>query len=259
VPATLEVAVGAAKAVGELLRDRWLTRSEVRRKGPVDLLTDADLAAEALLLDLLEAATPGCEIVAEETRADGAGIGDCWYVDPLDGTTNFAHRFPHFAISIAFARRGVPEIGAVYDPLRDEMFSSRRGQGAWLNGHRIHVSETGTLNDALLGTGFPYDRRDRAAFYLRHVERFMVLSQGLRRAGAAALDLCYVAAGRLDGFWEWGLRSWDTAAGILLVEEAGGTVSDVRGMPYALGGRHILATNGLIHGEMRTVFLDLPE
>ena len=244
-------------AVGELLRQRWDAPAEVRHKGAVDLITDADLAAEALAVRMLTEATPTYGIIAEESAPAPGTTSACWYVDPLDGTTNFAHRFPHVAVSIALVRDGMSEVGVVYDPLRRELFSAVRGRGAHLNGRPMHVSATATLNDALLATGFAYDRRERAAFYLRHFQHFMVRSQGLRRVGSAALDLSYVAAGRLDAFWEWNLRSWDTAAGRILVAEAGGSVSDCSGSPHQLTGPHILASNGALHAVLVKEFATL--
>jgi myo-inositol-1(or 4)-monophosphatase len=175
-------------------------------------------------------------------------------VDPLDGTTNFAHRYPHVAVSIALAHHGEVILGVVHDPLRDEQFAAARGAGASLNGRPIRVSDIPTLDRALLATGFPYDRRQRAAFYLRYVERFLQSGQCVRRGGCAALDLCYVACGRLDGFWEWNLKPWDTAAGALIVAEAGGAVSDFAGQPFSPQGPQILASNGDIHGEMLREF-----
>jgi myo-inositol-1(or 4)-monophosphatase len=253
----LRVAVDTAAAVGALLRDRYEATREVRYKGAVDLVTDADLAAEALAVRRLAEAFPDHSIVAEETRSDSPEGSACWYVDPLDGTTNFAHRLPHFAVSLAFAERRQLTVGVVYDPMRDETFTARRGGGAFLNGRPIRTSAITAMDQALLGTGFPYDRRERAAFYLRHVEHFLTRSQGIRRAGCAALDLCFVAAGRLDAFWEWNLKAWDTAAGALIVREAGGIVSDFAARPFAIGGTQILAANPDLHPQMIAEFASL--
>lgn len=250
VPDPLHVATETARAVGKLLRARWDVATEIRYKGPVDLVTDADLAAEDLALRMLRQAFPEHAIVAEETSPNATSSTYCWYVDPLDGTTNFAHRYPHFAVSIALTCAGEPVLGVIHDPLRQELFGATRGGGAYLNGKAIRVSTTPTLNQGLLATGFPYDRRERASFYMGHFQHFLQRSQGIRRGGCAALDLCYVASGRLDGFWEWHLKPWDTAAGSLIVTEAGGAVSDFRNGPFHPGDPQILASNGAIHSEL---------
>jgi myo-inositol-1(or 4)-monophosphatase len=247
----VHVATETARAVGAVLRTKWSLPSQVQqKKSAVDLVTDADLEAERVAVARLREAFPDHTIVAEETLAQVEPRGYCWYVDPLDGTTNFAHRYPHFAVSIALAHEGELVVGVVFDPLREELFAASRGRGATLNGQTIRVSDTPTLDRALLATGFPYDRRVRAPFYLRTVEQVLTRCQGIRRAGAAALDLCYVASGRLDGFWEWYLRPWDTAAGGLIVQEAGGTLSDFSGQPHELTGPQIAASNTAIHGEL---------
>jgi len=176
-----------------------------------------------------------------------------WYLDPLDGTTNFAHGFPHFAVSLALERGGKLLLGIVHDPLRNETFCARRGGGASLNGRPIHVSAVTDLEQALLGTGFPYDRREHLDFYLGFLADFMVRAQGVRRVGSAALDLCYVACGRLDGFWEWKLKPWDTAAGALIVAEAGGVVTDFRGAAFDAFGEQTLASNGSLHATMTRI------
>ena len=173
-----------------------------------------------------------------------------WIIDPLDGTVNFAHGFPMFCVSIAFEAAGVVEYGVVYDPLRDELFEARRGGGALANGRPLQVSRVDRLDAALVATGFPYDIRERLPETLARMGRVMGVSQGLRRAGSAALDLAYVAAGRLDGFWEENLKPWDTAAGVLLVAEAGGAVTTFTGTPYSLSSKNILASNGLLHRDL---------
>ncbi len=247
----MAVATATARAVGELLLSHWnAPTTEIRFKGEVDLVTNADLAAEALAIRLLRAAFPDHTIIAEESAQPTPPSRDCWYVDPLDGTTNFAHRYPHVAVSIALARDGEVILGVVHDPLRDEQFAAARGAGASFNGRPIRVSDTPTLDRALLATGFPYDRRQRASFYVRYLERFLQSGQCVRRGGCAALDLCYVGCGRLDGFWEWNLKPWDTAAGALIVAEAGGDVSDFEGRRFSPHGTQVLASNGHIHGEM---------
>jgi myo-inositol-1(or 4)-monophosphatase len=254
VPDPIQVASETALAVGELLRERWNSPATVRHKGPVNLVTDADLAAESLAVRMLRDATPEYGIVAEERATGESTQQTCWHVDPLDGTTNYAHRFPHVAVSIALVRDTLPQIGVVYDPLRGELFTAACGEGARLNGSHIHVSATAALDAALLGTGFPYDRRERAGFYLRFFRHFLVRTVDLRRGGSAALDLCWVAAGRLDAFWEWNLQSWDTAAGAVIVAEASGTVSDFRGDLFPLGGAQLLASNGILHPALLAEF-----
>jgi myo-inositol-1(or 4)-monophosphatase len=253
----LEGALRAAAAAGSVLKSCWGRASDISYKGPVDLVTDADVAAERVVVSLLREAFPDHGIVAEESVSDDSTARYRWYVDPLDGTTNFAHRLPHFAVSIALACDGEIIIGVVNDPMRDEVFAAARGGGATLNGVPIRVSKTATLDRALLGTGFPYDRRQHAGFYLQAFERFLTCGQDIRRGGSAALDLCYVGCGRLDGFWEWALRPWDTAAGTIIVTEAGGAVSDFRGAPYRLDGPGILASNGLIATGMIDVLTPL--
>jgi myo-inositol-1(or 4)-monophosphatase len=240
-----------------LLRARWESPIEVRYKGAVDLVTDADRDAEALVIEALRRAFPDHGIVAEESTPQPGASSYRWYVDPLDGTTNFAHRYPYFAVSLALLRDSEIVLGVVYDPLRDELFLAERDRGATLNGAPIHVSDTRVLDRALLATGFPYDRREHPGFYLGFSERFLARSQDIRRSGSAALDLCYVGCGRLDGFWEWKLHPWDTAAGSLIVREGGGTVSDFRGAAHRLGGEQTLASNGHVHAEMVDVLTGL--
>jgi myo-inositol-1(or 4)-monophosphatase len=254
----LETALRAAAAAGDVLRSHWATTSQVSFKGPVDLVTDADVAAQRVIVGMLRESFPDHGIVAEESAPRAASTGYRWYVDPLDGTTNFAHRFPHFAVSIALAHDDEMLLGVVHDPMREEVFAAVRGGGATLNGASIRVSQTGALGHALLGTGFPYDRQQRAGFYVQGLERFLTVSQGIRRGGSAALDLCYVASGRLDGFWEWALQPWDIAAGAIIVTEAGGTVTDFHGQPCLLGGQEILASNGLLADQMVAELSALP-
>lgn len=232
-------------------------REDVQFKGEVDLVTATDKAAEKLLVEHLQEAFPDHAIVAEEgTAADTTKDAEfIWYVDPLDGTTNFAHGHPHFGISLALIRGGDLLFGLVKDPLRDETFVAHAGEGATLNGRRIHVSAVNDLNGALLATGFPYDRRELTDFYLGFVGDFMRRAQGIRRAGTASLDLCYVACGRIDGFWELKLKPWDTSAGALIVREAGGTVSDFRGGAFDPHGSETLASNGRIHAAMVDVLV----
>ncbi len=241
----LGLAVEAARAAGVLLRDRSGLR--VRHKGAVDLVTQVDLACEEAIREVLQRS--GIEILGEE---GGGSRGQTrWIVDPLDGTTNFVHGFPSYCCSIALQVEGDLKIGVIYDPVHDRMFTAQSGLGARCNGERLQVSDRCELGESLVASGFAYDRRERAADYLRFVKVFLEQAQGFRRAGAAAMDLAMVATGQLDGFWEFGLNAWDVAAGVLLVQEAGGQVSDMDGAPLALDSPRLLATNGRIHGAMR--------
>lgn len=248
----LSVAVHAARAAGDLLRMKFGRHLEIRSKGVrSNLVTDADTESEALIRGFIARRFPDDAVLGEESGAHAGGAGR-WIVDPLDGTTNFAHGYPCFCVSIAFEFEGSVVIGAVYDPMRDELFVAQRGAGARRNGGAIAVSVRPQLRDGLLATGFPPlgggELPNLAPF-----EEFMVRGQALRRDGSAALDLCYVAAGRFDGFWEPDLHAWDIAAGALIVEEAGGRVSDYRGEPVTLEGKQIVASNGRIHDEMVAV------
>jgi len=251
------VAHAAAARAGALLRARHRERQEVSFKSEVDLVTAVDREAERLIVETLAAAFPAHGIVAEESPPRPDRDGHRWYVDPLDGTTNFAHGYPHFAVSIALAREDELLLGLVYDPMREESFSALRGGGARLNGAPIGVSDVASLERGLLGTGFPYDRRRQPEFYLAFWHEALRRAQGVRRAGAAALDLCYVACGRLDGFWEWKLHAWDTAAGRLIVEEAGGRVTAFSGAPHRLAGEETAASNGRIHEELLGMIADV--
>lgn len=235
----------AAQAAGEWILSR--RPQQVDHKGAVDLVTEVDLGAEERIRAILERS--GIPVLAEE----GGGASEAttrWIVDPLDGTTNFVHAFPHYAVSIALQVEGELEVGVVLELPAGRLFSAQRGQGATCDGEAISVSNTPTLDRALVASGFAYDRRERPRDYLRFVERMLVEAQGFRRAGAAALDLAYVACGYLDGFWEFNLSPWDVAAGTLLVREAGGLVSDIDGGALALDRPRILASNGHIHRQM---------
>jgi myo-inositol-1(or 4)-monophosphatase len=238
---------------GAIIRDAMGRRRTVEYKSAVDPVTDVDHRAQAIVVDGIRAAYPDDTIVAEEDQGQQRTDGPCWYVDPLDGTANFVHALPHFAVSIAYFEAGRPEAAAVYDPSKDEMFRAARGHGAFLGDQRLGVSEVGELDRALLVSGFPYDRREHIDLYLEYFREFLCSAQDVRRFGSASLDLCYVAAGRFDGFWEWKLRPWDTAAGWLVVEEAGGRVTDFDGGPYDPWLPRILASNGLIHDQTLAV------
>lgn len=253
----LNFAVQIAREAGGILIDR-LGRAQVSHKGTIDLVTEADLAAEELIIDRIRSHYPRHAILAEESGTS-AGItsisGDSdwkWIVDPLDGTTNYSHGYPCFCVSIAIERAGRIEIGVVYDPMRDEVFAAERGQGATLNGRRMRVSEVEDLNRAMLCTGFPYNVRERPDF-ARDFTNFTMSAQAVRRDGSAAIDLAYVACGRFDGFWEDGLNPWDIAAGILLIQEAGGRVTDFRDAPLDIYTPKVLASNGLVHKAMMGV------
>ena len=230
---------------------------EVEYKGEIDLVTDVDRHSEDRIIDLLTGTFPDHGYLAEE-RAPSRGRSDyLWIVDPLDGTTNYSRGFPIFAVSIALAWKGRPVVGAVYSPVLDELFTACRGNGAFLNGKRISVSRQSRLGEAFLATGFPYDIRRSKRNNLENFARFATRCLAIRRAGAAAMDLAWVASGRFDGFWELKLKPWDTAAGLLLVEEAGGQVTLPSGRPFRLGSRDIVASNGLVHGEMLDVLREV--
>jgi myo-inositol-1(or 4)-monophosphatase len=249
------IAEQTVDAAVHYLRAAAAAERRIQYKSPLDLVTDTDRAVEALMLERLGRAFPDHLIVGEEGSA-GRGPARpaagqyAWYVDPLDGTTNFAHGHPHFAVSLGLARDGVLVFGLVADPLRGETFAAARGRGATLNGRPIRVSAEPELGRALLATGLPYDRRDHADYYLGVIRAFVLRAQGIRRAGSAALDLCYLACGRFDAYWEYKLSPWDTAAGVLIVREAGGIVTDFAGQPFDLYGQQTLASNGPLHPAM---------
>ncbi len=243
-----------AREAGTLLAERFGQVHEIHYKGAVNPVTEADIAAERWILRRLREAFPTHRFLAEEEGgAPWHAPHPIWIIDPLDGTNNFAHNLPHIAISIALVMEGRPVVGLIYDPLREELFKAWRGGGAWLNGRPMRVSVVERLRDAFLATGFPYDRRTARDNNTRRLDHFLRRSQGIRRLGAATLDLAYVACGRFDGYWELGLKPWDVAAGLLLVEEAGGRVTDYGGEPNPLSGETIVASNGRIHDAMLRV------
>ena len=247
----LSVAWEAAGAAGEIIRDNWRQPKYIDFKGAIDLVTSVDRESERKIVETIRGHFPDHSILAEEeTDVRGSQQELRWIVDPLDGTTNFAHGYPQFCVSIAFERDGQVVLALVYDPLRGECFRAIAGHGATLDGERITVSAIDQLDRALLATGFPYDHRDNAEFYLSYFQVFTKRSQGIRRGGSAALDLCYVACGRLDGFWEMKLKPWDTAAGALIVKEAGGQLSNFSGQPFSIWSNETLASNRWIHSEM---------
>ena len=242
-----------ARDAGEVLRDRFGQPHDVRFKGTIDLVTEADQAAEDLIAKRLRTLCPEHDLLCEEGSVGAtSGAAYRWVVDPLDGTTNFAHGLPTFAVSIALEDAGVPVVGVVYDPMRDELFVARKGGGATLNGAPIHVSLVDQLIASILVTGFSYDfaRRAHQAEIWRD---FLTRVQAIRQTGSAALNLCYIAAGRLDGYWERGISPWDVAAGAIMVTESGGTVTDMRGGAFRSDDREILASNGRLHGELLNV------
>jgi myo-inositol-1(or 4)-monophosphatase len=248
-----DAAVTWAQKSGEIqLRYLHSSEKDVQHKGAIDLVTAADKACEQFLVEQIERAFPSHGYVAEEGHAKAAGSGLTWYIDPLDGTTNYAHGYPMFATSIALVDHGVPVVGVVHDPTRPETFSAVRGGGAWLNGDRLHVTTEEDIAKSLLVSGFPYNFKDDAR-NLRLWSAFLHNALSVRRDGSAALDLCYVAGGRFDGFWELNLKSWDVAAGIVILEEAGGKVSQFDGTAHHLEARNILATNGRLHAAMQKI------
>lgn len=249
----LNFAIRVAKDAGRLLRDRVGTRIDIDHKGSINIVTDVDLASEKLIREAIATYYPRHEVLGEEGGLSKSGSEYRWIVDPLDGTTNYAHGYPIFCVSIALECKGEIVLGVVYDPMRDELFTAERGGGAALNNRPIHVSKTAELMQGLLSTGFPYDIKTSKLTNLDHWANFAMNAQALRRDGAAALDLCYVACGRFDGFWELNLSPWDTAAGALIVTEAGGRVTNFSGGPFSNYKPEVVASNGLIHGSMLEV------
>jgi myo-inositol-1(or 4)-monophosphatase len=255
-PDYLTTAVDIAREAGALVTEFFRRPLEISYKSPSNLVTEADRRSEALIVERLQKLFPEHAVVAEEGGGQRPESDYCWYVDPLDGTTNFAHGFPVFCISLGLAYREEVIAGVVYDPTRDELYTAEKGAGAFLNGQRLAVSKNASLSESLLATGFPpfdsnHDLNAQLFF------RFTLLSHGIRRPGSAALDLCYVAAGRFDGFWELKLNPWDKAAGSLLVREAGGRVSDLAGGPFKLSTGEVFASNNLIHDQMIPVFTEV--
>jgi myo-inositol-1(or 4)-monophosphatase len=264
-PLCIAKATEIAREGGARLREFFAQGVETEYKGDVDLVTVADRTVEKLIRTRLGEAFPEHGVYGEEGTRDRMAGRYRWYLDPLDGTTNFAHGFPQFCVSLGLEDRpqgikpeedGTLVAGVIYDPMRDELFTAERGRGATLNGKPMRVSRTPDLAESLVATGFP-SRKRHASPNVHFYQEFTLRSHGVRRAGSAALDLAYVAAGRLEAFWEFNLNPWDTAAGILLVTEAGGRVTSFGGEPYKLDSREILASNGLIHEELLGLFGDL--
>jgi myo-inositol-1(or 4)-monophosphatase len=252
-PSYLETAVDIARESCVLLNDYARRRVGFELKGDHDLVTVADRASEKLIIERLQRVYPSHSIVAEESGEHEGSSEYRWYVDPLDGTTNFAHGFPVYNVTLALEHKGELVAGVIADPTRGEFFTAERGSGAFLNGEQIHVSKAARLTEGLAGTGFP-SRKRHQNINVHFFHQVSMMTHGVRRAGAAAIDLAYVACGRLDMFWEFSLNPWDIAAGVLLIREAGGSVSDMRGKPISLRAENILADNGLLHEETLALF-----
>jgi myo-inositol-1(or 4)-monophosphatase len=250
----LNFAIETVREAGQILLERFGRKITITKKGDINLVTEADLASEKLIIEKICSHYPKHAILAEESGASVLN-GESewkWIIDPLDGTTNYAHGYPCFCVTIALEHKGEIVLGITFDPTRDELFAAEKGNGATLNGRQISVSETQSLSDGLLVTGFPYDTRERDNF-TRHFTDFTYKSRGIRRDGSAAIDMAYVACGRFDGFWEEGLHAWDVAAGVLLIEEAGGRVSYYDDSKFSIYKPPICASNKLIHAEMLEV------
>jgi len=245
--------IGAAYKSAEIINHFSGKLTSVQKKGPIDLVTEADLASEKNIIETIHSRFPDHEILAEESGLNKTGDSTCqWIVDPLDGTTNFAHQIPIFAVSIAFAINNEIKVGIVLNPVSGELFTAVHGQGAALNGKNISVTKEKYISESLLVTGFPYDVKQMLDPAMLRFKQCVAAARGIRRLGSASLDLCFVACGRFDGFWEENLKPWDTAAGWIIAEEAGAMVTDFSGAPYTLDKKEILATNGQIHNEMKS-------
>jgi len=251
----LNFAIETARDAGQILLEKFGRNIKVSKKGDIDLVTEADLASEALIIERIKSYYPKHSILAEEAGAAVIIGGDNtwkWIIDPLDGTTNYAHGYPCFCITMGLEHDGEIVLAVTFDPTRNELFAAERGRGASLNNKPIRVSKTEDIADALIVTGFPYDFKDREDF-ARHLTQFLLRSRGVRRDGSAAIDMAYVACGRFDGFWEEGLNPWDMAAGVLLIEEAGGQVTGYKASKFSIYSPPIVASNGLIHQQMLDV------
>jgi myo-inositol-1(or 4)-monophosphatase len=254
----LEAAVEIAREAGKVLREELNRPADIAYKGDFDLVTQADRRSEALIVGSLQKYFPQHSVAAEEGTGKDIGSEYRWHVDPLDGTTNFAHRYPCFCVSMALAHKQELLVGVIYNPVYDELFCAAKGEGATFNGKKMSCSKIDAMRNSLLCTGFPnHDRHSHPNIH--YYWDFTLKSHGVRRDGSAALDLASVALGRFDGFWEFGLKPWDTAAGVIIVEEAGGKITDLEGNPYVLGGKTILASNGLIHQEMKQLAAEVAQ
>jgi myo-inositol-1(or 4)-monophosphatase len=256
-PLYLTTAIEAVVHAGDVMMSRFGTGVRVDKKGTIDLVTEVDVAIERSFRQMVEARFPGHAVLGEEMGGSAAPPpGPCWVFDPIDGTTNFAHGLPIFCASLALEVDGVAQVAAIYDPTRRELFTAERGGGAFLNGRRLHVSDASSLVDAVLVTGFPYDVHQRVDEIVGLFAAFVGRARAVRRLGSAAIDLCYVAAGRMDGFWESDLKPWDIAGGALIVAEAGGGVTTMAGDPFTSRAGQVLATNALLHDAMLAVIHD---
>jgi myo-inositol-1(or 4)-monophosphatase len=253
-PLLLTTAIEAVVRAGDVMMSRIGRDVHVDKKGAIDLVTEVDVAIERTFRDMIAVRFPGHAVLGEEMGGSAVTPpGPCWVFDPIDGTTNFAHGLPIFCASLALEIDGVAEVAAIYDPTRKELFTAERGGGAFLNGRPIHVSAAATLVDALLVTGFPYDVHERVDEIVGLFAAFVGRARAVRRLGSAAIDLCYVAAGRMDGFWESDLKPWDIAGGSLIVAEAGGRVTHMSGDPFSSRVGAVLATNAVLHDQMLEV------
>lgn len=248
-----QVGIGAAYRAGEILKEHFGNLERVRNKGAIDLVTEADIASEKAIVEAIHTAFPDHSIVAEESGSFQGTPENCWFIDPLDGTTNYAHNLGFYSVSIAFYHQNTASVGIVFNPVSAELFTATKDRGAHLNNHPIRVSAQKTVQESLLATGFPYNLNTILNRLITRFQNCLGACQGIRRLGSAALDLCYVACGRFDGFWEENLNSWDTAAGVLIAQEAGARVTDFKDRPFHIDKRQILATNGHIHSEMMTL------
>jgi myo-inositol-1(or 4)-monophosphatase len=256
-PLFLTTAIEAVVHAGDIMMSRFRTGIRIDKKGTIDLVTEVDVAIERSFREMVGERFPDHAVLGEEMGGSAAPPpGPCWVFDPIDGTTNFAHGLPIFCASLALEIDGVAQVAAVYDPTRRELFTAERGTGAFLNGRRLRVSSAGALVDAVLVTGFPYDVHQRVDEIVGLFAAFVGQAQAVRRLGSAAIDLCYVAAGRMDGFWESDLKAWDIAGGALIVEQAGGRVTDMAGAPFSSRAGRVLASNTLLHDAMLAVIRD---
>lgn len=252
---SLKVAEEASMMAGDLLRQNIDSSREIVYKGAVNLVTEFDKRSQEVIFSHISSRFPEHDFLAEEDLCEQSGSEFRWIIDPIDGTTNYAHNFPIFCVSIALEWKSKVVCGVIYDPMRGEIFSAISGKGSVRNGQKIRASTTGDLDKSLLATGFPYDVRESEVNNIDHFANFATRAQAIRRCGSAALDLCYVACGRFDGFWELKLSPWDVAAGVLMVEESGGRVTDFRGETASIYGKDLLASNGLIHEQMIQILL----